>query len=479
MMHSLLGAEAFRKGMDLYFQRHDGQAVTTEDFVAALEAGSGRDLTQFRRWYRQVGTPLLKAREHWDDATGELTLELEQQVPGWAVPEAAGPLHIPLAIGLLDEEGREVPGGARLLELREERASVALGRHARRPRLSLLRDFSAPVRLERALDIEELAWLLAHDSDPYARWNAGQQLYTRSLLAAVEDLRRGRPAGLHPAVVAAWGAALADADQDPAFIALALQLPAYPTLEQELEPVSVEALVQALDLHRQGLATALKEQLFALYDRYQRELAARPYDRGPRSVGQRSLKNLCLGMLNELSDPESAAMALRQYREASCMSDAMGALLALTHSTEPEREEALEDFARRWVHDPVVMNAWFSVQAVSRREDTLERVHALLGHPAFELRNPNKVRALLVAFAMNNPARFHDRGGAAYDFYTERLLAVDALNAHMGAAMVRPIMSWKRHEPERAARLRAQLERLAAAAGLSANAAEIVTRSLS
>jgi aminopeptidase N len=489
MMHTLLGPEGWRRGMDCYFARHDGQAVTTEDFVKALEDGSGRDLGQFRRWYRQVGTPRLTVRENWDPAGGELHLELSQQVPGWAAGAESGPLHIPLAIGLLDEEGRELPtrlheeadaqpAGTRLLELRDERRRFTFTGLTARPHLSLLRGFSAPVRVERETAREELGFLLARDSDAFARWEAGQALYTRSLLAAVEGLRKGRGAEVDPIMLVAWGATLADADQDPAFIALALQLPGYTVLEQEYDEVPVEALVQALDLHRRQLAVTHGDALMAVYERYARELAARPYDREPRSAGQRTLKNACLALLGEAEVKEAARLAMRQYRGAQCMSDTMGALAAMTHCHRPEREEALADFAARWGQDPVVMNSWFAVQAVARREDTLERIGALMQHPAFDIKNPNKVRALISTFAARNPARFHKADGSAYRFFTDRVVEVDALNATMGSSMVRPLMSWRRHEPARAALLKEQLERLAATEGLSANSYEIVSKSL-
>jgi aminopeptidase N len=486
MMHTLLGPERFRKGTDLYFQRHDGQAVTTEDFVAALEAGGGADLSQFRRWYRQVGTPRVTVEERWDAAAGELTLELAQQVPGWS-GEPLGPLHIPLALGLLDQKGHALPvqvkGGPRaestwVLELREERQTVVLEGLAARPHLSLLRGFSAPVKVERTVDSAGLAFLLAHDSDPFARWEAGQRLYASSLRNAAANLRDGRPAQVDPHMVEAWRATLLDADRDPAFIAQALSLPGYSVLEQEFHPVPVDALLQSQDLHRQTLARACREELLNLYDRYARELATRPHVRTPRDTGMRSLRNHCLSLLSESSDPAMARTALEQFKNATCMSDAMGAMTALAHTTTPEREEVLRLFAARWAGNPVVMNAWFAVQAISRREDTLERVQALLDHPQFDLRNPNKVRSLLVAFAANNPLRFHEAGGRAYGFFADRLLEVDTLNSHMGAAMVRQLMNWKRHEPRRADLLKTQLERVAGHAGLSPNAFEIASKSL-
>ena len=279
-------------------------------------------------------------------------------------------------------------------------------------------------------------------------------------------------------MVEAWRSTLLDADRDPAFISLALSLPGYSVLEQEFHPVPVDALLQAQDLHRQTLARACREELLNLYDRHARELAARPHARTPRDTGMRSLRNHCLSLLAESSDPAMARTALEQYKNATCMSDAMGALSALTHTTTPEREEVLRLFAGRWSGNPVVMNAWFGVQAISRREDTLDRVEALLTHPEFDLRNPNKVRSLLVTFAASNPLRFHEAGGRAYAFFADRLLQVDAINSHMGAAMVRQLMNWKRHEPRRSALLKAQLERVAAHAGLSPNAFEIASKSL-
>ncbi len=486
MMHTLVGPEGYRKGTDLYFQRHDGQAVTTEDFVAALEAGSGVDLAQFRRWYRQVGTPRVAVTESWDPNAGELVLAFTQEVPGWS-GDAQGPLHIPIAMGLLDDQGRELPvqlkgeaarpAGTFLLELREAAQAFTFTGLAARPHISLLRGFSAPVKLERDVPDSELAFLLAHDPDPFSRYEAGQRLYTGSLKAGVAALRSRQPLTVDPMILDAWRSLLADADADPQYFSMALSFPGYGDLEQEYDIVPVTELIQALDFHIQVLARTFRADLLAIHDRYRRELLSRPYSRSSRDEGMRSLQNFCLGMLKELSDPEITRLAFEQYKTATCMSDTMTALSCLAQTDCPEGTEALGDFAKRWHDNPVVMNSWFAVQAASRREDVLDRVADLLTHPAFDLRNPNKVRSLLGAFA-GNVRRFHDSDGRAYRFFTDNLLQVDALNSHMGAALVRQLMHWRRHEPARSAMMKAQLERVASQAGLSPNAFEIASKSL-
>jgi aminopeptidase N len=489
MLHTLLGAEGFRRGTDLYFKRHDGSAVTTEDFVRALEDGAGVDLGQFRRWYRQVGTPRLHASRHWDAAAGRLSLEFRQEVPGWAGDGDRGPLHLPMDLALLDGAGRELPlrlageeasGEAptrRVLELREEVQRFDFVGLATEPVPSLLRGFSAPVRLELERSEEELAFLFARDTDPFCRWEAGQALFTAALLRAVAALQRRETPRIGEHLAAACRAALADADGDPAFTARALAMPGYAMLEQEFDPVPVDEVWGAILACRRGLAAALHDELLELIGRSAAH-GAGGWSQDGRSVGWRALGNLSLGYLTALNEPDLDALALRRYHAADNMTDTLGALSALTHGHSPQREEAFADFYRRWREDSVVINQWFSLQAVADRGDTLHKVRELLGHEAFDLRNPNKVRALLVGFSQANPARFHARDGAAYEFVADQVLAVDALNPQMGASLARGFTRWKRFdEPHRQA-MRAQLERLAAAATLSSNAREIVGRSL-
>ena len=491
MLRTLLGAEGFRKGMDRYFEKHDGQAVTTDDFVRALEEGSDADLGQFRRWYRQTGTPRLKVERRWDAAAGRLTLELSQQVPGWTAGAAPGPLHVPVALGLLDAEGLDLsmrlageaadaPGAGettRVLELVEEKQSFVFEGLAAEPTPSLLRGFSAPVRLELERDGAELAFLFARDSDPFARWEAGQTLFRDALLRMTAALEQGIEPAVEPAVLAACRATLADADSDPAFIARALTLPGFQTLEQELPVVPVEALLGSVRRHRAAVAGELRGELLALIERYDGLLAG-PHVLDPVSNGRRALSNLALGLLAELDEPAMAELAMKRFRSANCMTDSIGALTALIHTESPLRDEALAEFYARWKNDPVVLNNWFNLQAVSRRADTLDRVRSLMDHEAFDLRNPNKVRALLVGFSQSNPGGFHGGNGEGYAFLADQALQVDALNAQMGASLVRGLIHWKRFDETRARQMRGQLERIVAAQGLSRNAYEIASRSL-
>ncbi|MBX3465980.1 MAG: aminopeptidase N [Planctomycetes bacterium] len=487
MMHTLLGEERWRRGMDLYFERHDGQAVTCDDFRRAIQDGGGVSLERFERWYEQAGTPVLEAAGEWDAAARAFTLTLRQSYPEGSKTAAGAPCRpvpIPVVTALLGSKGQELPlrlagqGGApteRVLLLEEAEQRFTFTDVPERPVPSLLRGFSAPVRLRVERGTDELAFLMAHDTDPFNRWDAGQELATKLLLGLAADAQAGRPLALDPAFVEAFRRVLTDARLDGSLKALALTLPAELQLAQEVTPVDPDALHAAREHARLALARALRAELQAAYAGGD---DGAPYASDKAAVDRRRLKNAAMTYLSLLDEPEAAARPLRQLRAADNMTDASAALAVLANHEGPARDEALAEFYARWRHDPLVLDKWFTVQAVSSGPSTLARVRELTRHPDFTLRNPNRVRALVGAFAMSNQARFHGADGGGYAFLADLVLELDPLNPQVAARMISAMNQWRRFEPGRRALMEAQLARVADAPGLSKDTYEIVARAL-
>ncbi|HEX5093021.1 MAG TPA: aminopeptidase N [Burkholderiales bacterium] len=442
MQHTLLGEEKFQAGMKLYFKRHDGQAVTCDDFVQAMQDASGVDLAQFRRWYDVAGTPVLDCSG--DFADGRFTLKVKQSMQP--------PFHIPLGVKVGPHE--------RVLSVTEAEQSFDFA-VPEKPVPSLLRGFSAPVILNYPYTDADLLHLLAHDDDPFARWEAGQRLTADIILR-----RQGKP----PADFL-QAARRVLAGQDHAFVAEMLTLPSETFLAESLEVVDPDALHAARLALRRTLAEALQPELTAAYRALQDD---GPYSPDPASIGRRALKNLCLGYLVELG---LTPLADDQFRRADNMTDAMAALGCLANADCPEREPALQAFYEKWQAETLVVDKWLSVQATSRLPDTLARVRQLLAHPAFDLKVPNKVYALVRAFAANH-VRFHAADGAGYAFLADRVLELDPLNPQVAARMARGFDRWRKFDAHRQAHAQAQLERIRGAAGLSRDVAEIVAKAL-
>ncbi|MBL8407590.1 MAG: aminopeptidase N [Candidatus Accumulibacter sp.] len=485
MLQTLLGRPAFRRGMDLYFERHDGQAVTCDDFVAAMADASGVDLSQFKRWYDHAGTPRLRASGSHDPRSRCYQLTLSQSRPG---ADAAGePFHIPVAIGLNGPDGTDLP-----LRLLGEGDCAERGRTTRvlsltaseqqfvfedlpvAPIPSLLRDFSAPVILDYDWRNADLSHLLAHDSDPFSRWEAGQRLASRLILAAAEDLAAGRPAHWPQSFAAAAAQVLGQASADPAFAAEVLTLPGEATLAEEAATVDPDALHAA----RNGLRRFLAERLDSEWLRCYTSLAPHgAYQPTPAAAGRRALRNLCLGYLNELDDPQMRTLALHQFASADNMSDQFAALGTLAQQDCSERTEVLAAFYERWQDEALVVDKWLSVQASSRLPGTLAAVQRLLSHPAFDLHNPNKVYALINTFG-NNHVRFHAADGSGYHFLAAQIGRLDAINPQVAARLTRRFDRWRRFDETRQGHARSALESLRAIDGLSSDVLEIVGRAL-
>jgi aminopeptidase N len=485
MIHTLLGKDGFRRGMDLYIRRHDNHAVTIEDFVAAMQDANGIDLSRFKLWYEQAGTPEITVEDRWDRRTKSYELRLAQEVPATPGQAEKSPMLIPLAMGLLGPDGAELP--TRLeseAESQVETRVIALGEaQARfrfvdvpvRPVPSLLRGFSAPVKL-RDVPLDRLKFLAVHDSEPFARWEAGQQVATHVLLDRIAALRGGRvAAALDPDLVAAMRRTLDDADSDPAFAAEALTLPSESFLADQLPVVDVDAIHAARETARAELGQALRVELAAAY----RSLAyTGPYQIDGASIGRRALRNTCLAYLAAADSERGAALAKAQFDAGANMTDVLAALTVLADLDRPERPAAFARFYAAWLHDELVIDKWFALQARSSLPATPDRVRELTRHPTYERKNPNRVRALVGTFAQGNQLRFHNANGGGYVFLADEVIALDPINPTTAARLVQPLGAWRRHDTARQALMRGQLERILAAPELSKNTYEMVSKSL-
>ena len=485
MLRNLCGASGFRKGCDLYFERHDGQAVTTDDFVRAMEDANGIDLTQFRLWYSQAGTPVIRATPRYVPDRRCLQLTLEQSCPPTPGQSSKLPLHIPVDLALLDSNGNPLPvvledeaqdgRSHRILELRKASRTFTFTGIAQAPVVSLLRGFSAPVKLDIERSDAELAFLFAHDPDPFNRWDAGQTLAINTLLALISDLRNGKVPSLDASFVHAFRATLEHPDLDPALITQALTLPAESYLADQCDTVDVDAIHSAREYVRGTLANRLQDSFSAIYRRYDHR---EDYRFDADHMGQRSLKNLCLAYLAETGDEAARSRCLNQVQTANNMTDTLAALSTLVQHDWPECRQQLESFYQRWQHDPQVVDKWFSLQAGSRLPGTLERVRQLMQHPAFRLTNPNKVRALIGRFCMGNPVRFHDADGEGYRFLADRVIELDGINPQMAARLVSALSRWRRYDAGRQSLMQNELKRIVERPKVSRDVFEIVSKSL-
>jgi aminopeptidase N len=485
MIHTLLGKEGFRRGMDLYIRRHDNHAVTIEDFVAAMQDASGVDLGQFKRWYEQAGTPEIAIDDLWDAATGSYELVAEQRVPPTPGQPEKSPMLIPLAMGLIGPDGAELPiqlegeaerrAGTRVIAVAEPRQRFRFVDVSARPVPSLLRNFSAPVKL-KDVPLDRLKFLAVNDTEPFARWEAGQQAATAVLLDLIAAHQRGEaPAPLDPDIVAAMQRTLADAERDPAFAAEALNLPSESFLADQLPVVDVDAIHAVRESARAALGEALAGEFETAYRQY---ADPGPYRIDAASIGRRALRNACLAYLAAADPANGAAFALAQFEAGRNMTDVLAALTVLADLDRPEREAAFARFYETWSHDDLVIDKWFALQARSSLPETPERVRELTRHPAFERKNPNRVRALVGTFAQGNQLRFHDAGGAGYTLLADEVIALDPLNPTTAARLVQPLGSWRRHGAARQALMRRELERVLGVQGLSKNTYEMVSKSL-
>jgi len=484
LYHTLLGTEGFRRGMDLYFQRHDGQAVTCDDFRAAMADANGRDLGQFEGWYSRRGTPVVEAAGEYDADSESYRVSFRQSVGTTGEDEAH---HVPVALGLLGADGRDLPlrlkgeppeSGAttRVLELRgPDQAFTFTGLREPPGAMSLLRNFSAPVKLVTERSREQLAFLMAHDSDGFNRWDAGQELAKALLLELCEASSAGDDLWLDPLLSRGFASVLNNDALDGSVRSLMLGLPGEKLLGQEQEVVDVDGLHRARRFVIRALASEHRDSLAAVYRACSSD---GPYRADREAIAQRRLKNCALGYLAALEEPELVALVTEQFRRADNMTDLQAALWLLVDIDCPEREEVLTSFHERWRHDPLVLDKWFSTQALSSLPDTLDHVLALSRHPDFTLANPNRARSLIGAFCSGNQVRFHRADGAGYRFLADAVLELDASNPQLASRLVSIFTPWRRFDEGRQAHLRTELERIAAPPKLSKDVFEIVERCL-
>ncbi|TVQ29072.1 MAG: DUF3458 domain-containing protein, partial [Geminicoccaceae bacterium] len=484
MIETLIGKAAFAKGLQLYFDRHDGEAVTCEDFVAAMATASGRDFGQFFRWYHQAGTPRVTVESHHDAATERYTLTLRQSTPPTPGQPSQEPFVIPLRLGLIGPDGRALPlqlqgenapgGSERVLEFTEAERTFTFENVPARPVPSLFRGFSAPVRIEAALTDDDLAHLLAFDTDGFAKWDAGQSLALRELLRLIESGRQGAVATLSPRLVEALAAVLDDAGLEPAFKAQLVGLPSATYLGEQMAVIDVEAIGAARERAQAALGAALAErwhQLVASHDDADFQLTS-------EAMGRRRLKNTSLAYLAHGAPDTVRARIVDQALHATNMTDQLAALAMVARRDWPERQEVLDAFYAQWQHEPLVVNKWFSVQAMAERDAVVEEVEALLRHPAFTVSNPNRVRAVVGVFAAANPLGFHRQDGRGYRLVADMVATLDRKNPQIAARLATTFNRWRRYDPHRQRRMCAELERLAATEGLSRDLYEIVEKSL-
>ena len=482
MIHTLLGPDLFRKGSDLYFERHDGQAVTTDDFVRAMEDASGRDLSQFRLWYEQSGTPELTVRDEFDDAAGIYRLTIKQSIPDTPGQTDKKPQHIPFAIGLLGAEGESLPlklaaddadaPTDRVLELTDASHTFEFHGLSERPVPSLLRGFSAPVRVFYPWTREQLTFLMSHDSDGFNRWDAGQRLAVDVINSLVSSTDGNVDAGL----VEAYRSLLADSSLDQALVAKMLQLPSEAYLIELADQPNVPAIHRARERVLAHLARSLRDELLACYHR---NTLSGHYEVTPEAVARRSLRNTALAWLLHIDDEEGRTLATSQFNEADNMTDRMGALRALVNSGyEKEQEQALADFYQQWKDDPQVVEQWFAVQSGSTRTGGLRKVHELMEHPAFDWKNPNKIRSVIGVFAGQNLPAFHAEDGAGYQFLAEQVRKLDDSNPQIAARLVSPLTRWRKFAPVHGEQMKSALETVRDKSGLSRDVYEVVHKSL-
>jgi aminopeptidase N len=483
MIKVLLGPDLFRQGMDLYFTRHDGQAATVEQFVQCFADVSGRDFTQFMRWYTQAGTPELVVTPHYDARERTYRLDIAQTIPPTPGQPSKEPMVIPLALGFVGRDGGDLrlvldnkPPARGVIEVTRLSQSFLFTEIAERPIPSLNRGFSAPIKLSLPIERDELRFLAARDSDPFNRWQAVQMLAMSLLTANVAALRAGAPTRDDDGLLAAVGAILADGKLEPAFIAQALTPPSETDIAREIgRDVDPDAVLAA----RKKLRAAIGARLgFALTNTYARMTTPGPYRPDAASAGRRALRNTCLGLLAATETGEAIARARAQYEKADNMTDRMAALETLAQIDQPEREAAIEDFYNRYSDDPLIIDKWLALQAAIPEPATLDRVRALTTHPAFSMANPNRVRSLIGAFAQANHTQFNRKDGAGYDFVADAVLELDPKNPQVAARITGAFRSWRALEADRRSRAEATLRRVAGAPSLSRDLHDIVARSL-
>lgn len=482
MMHTLLGEDGFQKGMRLYFARHDGQAVTCDDFVAAMSDANDVDLTHFKLWYHQAGTPELAISQ--DYANGVLQLHVEQTLRPTPGQETKQPMQIPLSVGLLKPDGRALPvktdapstpaeHDSVVLSLTEGRQTFSFRDLPVEPVLSLNRGFAAPVKLSMTGQRGSEAILMAHDPDPFNRWEAGQQYGLSLILSGIEDWRAGKTPRLAEDYIEALADTLRDSGLDKAFVAEAVALPSVGFVAESMKIIDIEGIDHVRSTFRKQVARRLRDRLLTIWHDNTSDAA---YEPTAAQAGARSLRNMALGFLS--ADPDNADLARKQYGSATNMTDRMAALACLVDVGGTAASDALEDFHDRFKSYTEVLDKWFALQAGAQRPDVLDQVKSLLKHPDFSMRNPNKVRSLVGSFAMRNLPAFHAADGSGYSFLADRVIELDGINPQVAARLVQPLGRWQRFDSDRQIAMKSCLQRILETSGLSRDVFEIASKSI-
>ncbi|MDD4913808.1 MAG: aminopeptidase N [Methylococcales bacterium] len=483
MLHTLLGAEGFRKGCDLYFARHDGQAVTCEDFINAMETANGLEFNQFRLWYSQAGTPVLTVDQHYDAATRQLQVQIRQSCPPTPNQPVKQALHIPVRIGLLQADGSPAPiqlnGKASheevVLNVTQAEETFVFENLSQPPVISILRGFSAPVIVNFQRTVDELAFLLRHDSDGFNRWEAGQQLAVQIIFGLIDDLQNDRPLKPSTVMTEAYRGILAEQNDDLSYQAMLLTLPEESYLAGQMQVIDVDAIHQAREHLRKTLAQALAAEFRQAYKANNLDESG-SFD--AKAVGRRRLKNTCLTYLIKLETQEIYQLSEQQFYAAGNMTDQIAALSVIVNSQHPAKARSLDSFYHQWRREALVIDKWFALQAASSMPNTIATVQSLLLHPAFDLKTPNRVRALIGAFSQSNAVHFHARTGEGYRFLADQVLALNALNPQIASRMVTGLAQWRRYDAGRQILMKQQLQRIIDTAHLSRDVYEIASKSL-
>lgn len=480
MMHTLLGEANFQKGMQLYFERHDGSAATCDDFVQAMEDASNVDLSQFRRWYSQSGTPTLSVRDDYNPELEQYTLHVTQHTPPTAEQKEKLPLHIPLDIELYDGQGKVIPlqhNGHpvhNVLNVTEEFQTFIFDNVYFQPVPSLLREFSAPVKLDYKWSDAQLTFLMRHASNDFSRWDAAQSLLATYLRLNVARHQQGQHLSLPLHVADAFRTVLLDANSDPALTALILSLPGENEIAELFEIIDPQAIALVREALVRTLARELADEFFAVYNANQQA----EYHVDHAEIGKRSLKNICLYYL-AFGDMDLADKLVQaQYHHANNMTDSLAALSAAVAAQLPCRDALLADYDERWHKDGLVMDKWFMLQATSPAQNALLNVRRLLSHRSFSMGNPNRIRSLIGAFASGNPSAFHAEDGSGYRFLVEMLTDLNTRNPQVASRMIEPLIRLKRYDAHRQALMRQALEQLQGLDKLSGDLYEKITKAL-
>lgn len=483
MVRTLLGKALFHKGMDLYFSRYDGQAVTTEDFIKAMEEASDKDLTQFKRWYDQAGTPVLDVKGAYNEKQKTFTLTVKQSCPPTPGQPTKEPFHLPLAIGLigpdcedmliqLDGEGR-ARAGTCVLDIKKPLETFRFVNVLKKPIPSLLRDFSAPVVLDYPYSDDDLLWLLNCDTDPFAKWDAGQKFEKRLLLKLVDDYRAGKRFEIDDRLIRVFKKLLSGPYEDHHFLATLLELPSVNYLLQQMKVSDIEAVHKALEFVKETLAKLLEHEFVVCFEEHQLPY----YEHNTVDMGKRSLKNICLAYLTYTGDNRYHKLAYEQFKSCDNMTDAVGALDALINHNCDERDKALAQFYEKCQGQPLVINKWLALQASSTLPDTLDKVKALMKHPSFNIHNPNNIYSLIGAFGMNVVC-FHVESGKGYRFIADQVLAIDPANPQVAARILQPLTQWKKMDKKRQVLMKEQLKRIVDTPKVSRDIFEVASKSL-